>query len=123
MKRTFIGILVAVAFAFSAVSVFAADCCKGMEKASCPMAGKVCPRTGSKCPVTVSKTTAKKCETAVASKKPAKVVSAICPVMGRKIQDITKASGKSVYKGKTYYFCCPACKPMFDKNPAKYAKK
>lgn len=47
-------------------------------------------------------------------------VSAICPVMGDEIPDITKASGSSVYKGKTYYFCCPACKPQFDKDPEKY---
>ena len=51
-----------------------------------------------------------------------KVVSAVCPVMGSKIPDVKKASGKSVYKGKTYYFCCGGCKPMFDKNPAKYIK-
>lgn len=24
-----------------------------------------------------------------------------------------------LFKGKTYYFCCPACKPRFDKEPAK----
>ena len=54
-----------------------------------------------------------------ASKKP---VSAVCPVMGTKIPDVTNAAGKSVYKGKTYYFCCPGCKPQFDKNPAKYVK-
>ena len=53
---------------------------------------------------------------------PKKVVSAICPVMGTKIPDIAKAAGKSVYKGKTYYFCCGGCKPAFDKNPAKYVK-
>ena len=52
-----------------------------------------------------------------------KLVSAVCPVMGTKIPDVSKAAGKSVYKGKTYYFCCPSCKPSFDKNPAKYIKK
>jgi len=53
-----------------------------------------------------------------------KIVSAVCPVMGTRIPDVTKAAGgKSVYKGKTYYFCCKGCKPMFDKNPAKYIKK
>jgi len=51
-----------------------------------------------------------------------KVVSAVCPVMGTKIPDVTKAAGKSVYKGKTYYFCCAMCKPKFDANPAKYVK-
>jgi len=54
---------------------------------------------------------------------PKKVVSAICPVMGNKIPDITKAPAKSVYKGKTYYFCCKGCKPEFDKNPEKYVNK
>jgi YHS domain-containing protein len=52
-----------------------------------------------------------------------KVVSAVCPVMGTKIPDITKAAGKSVYNGKTYYFCCAGCKPAFDKDPEKYIKK
>jgi YHS domain-containing protein len=52
----------------------------------------------------------------------AKVVSAVCPVMGNKIPDVSKAP-KSVYKGKTYYFCCPGCKPKFDKDPEKYIKK
>jgi YHS domain-containing protein len=51
-----------------------------------------------------------------------KVVSAVCPVMGTKIPDVTKAAGKTVYKGKTYYFCCAGCKPAFDKNPEKYIK-
>lgn len=66
-----------------------------------------------------------------AKKAPAKppvaqkqTTSAVCPVMGTKIPDVKKApGGKSVYKGKTYYFCCPACKPMFEKNPEKYIKK
>jgi YHS domain-containing protein len=52
-----------------------------------------------------------------------KVVSAVCPVMGTKIPDVSKAAGKSVYKGKTYYFCCAGCKPKFDKNPEKYIKQ
>ncbi|MBC8205456.1 MAG: YHS domain-containing protein [FCB group bacterium] len=30
---------------------------------------------------------------------------------------------KSTLKGKTYYFCCPACKPKFDKDPAKFLDK
>lgn len=62
------------------------------------------------------------------SKSPAavaatKTVSAVCPVMGNRIPDVTKAAGKSVYKGKTYYFCCPGCKPQFDKDPEKYINK
>lgn len=45
-----------------------------------------------------------------------------CPVTGEKIASIKDAAGHSTYKGKTYYFCCASCKPMFDKNPAKYIK-
>jgi YHS domain-containing protein len=34
--------------------------------------------------------------------------------------DEKKAKHKSVYKGKTYYFCAPGCKISFDENPEKY---
>lgn len=51
-----------------------------------------------------------------------KAVALVCPVTGEKIASIKDAAGHSTYKGKTYYFCCPSCKPMFDKNPAKYVK-
>jgi len=45
-----------------------------------------------------------------------------CPVTGEPVSDPSKAA-KSEYKGKTYYFCCPACKPKFDANPEQYLKK
>lgn len=44
-----------------------------------------------------------------------------CAVMGEDMK-VAANSLKSTYKGKTYYFCCPGCKPAFDKNPAKYVK-
>jgi YHS domain-containing protein len=44
---------------------------------------------------------------------------ATCPVMGD-VFTITKDSTFSEYKGKVVYFCCPGCKPKFDKDPAKY---
>lgn len=47
----------------------------------------------------------------------------ICPVTFLPIGSPSLAVGKSVYKGKTYYFCTADCKRLFDKNPAKYAKK
>jgi YHS domain-containing protein len=50
----------------------------------------------------------------------AKGWSQICPMTGTKIMSAKDAVGKSVYKGKTYYFCCGMCKPAFDKDPAKY---
>lgn len=71
-------------------------------------------------PATAAKLTHKAPPKVAAQKK---VTAAVCPVMGSKIPDVTKApGGKSVYKGKTYYFCCKGCKPLFDKNPQKYIK-
>ncbi len=44
-----------------------------------------------------------------------------CPVMKTWfVQD--EKTDKAVYEGKTYYFCCKGCKPMFEKDPAKYLK-
>ena len=36
--------------------------------------------------------------------------------------DPSKAAGKSVYDGKTFYFCSASCKAKFDANPKQYAK-
>jgi YHS domain-containing protein len=36
--------------------------------------------------------------------------------------DPKKAAGTSEYQGKTYYFCCLACKRKFDQNPTQYAR-
>src|SRR5947207_2056050 len=51
-----------------------------------------------------------------------KKAALICPVTGDKIASTKAAVGHSVYKGKTYYFCCPGCKPRFDKDPATFVK-
>lgn len=45
----------------------------------------------------------------------------VCPVMGTKMKK-SKAVDSTVYKEKTYYFCCDGCKPAFEKNPGKYIK-
>jgi len=34
--------------------------------------------------------------------------------------DEKTAKHKTVYKGKTYYFCAPGCKIAFEENPEKY---
>jgi len=44
------------------------------------------------------------------------------PVCGMEVEE-SEAAGKSDYNGKTYYFCCPGCKRIFDKEPTKYVKK
>jgi len=54
-------------------------------------------------------------------KKPCQHNVVKCPVSG---EVITKDAMniKTVFKGKTYYFCCEGCKAKFEKNPEKYAK-
>ncbi len=37
--------------------------------------------------------------------------------------DESKAAAKSVYKGKTYYFCAKGCKEKFDKDPGRFIKE
>ncbi|MBI5400453.1 YHS domain-containing protein [Candidatus Saganbacteria bacterium] len=54
--------------------------------------------------------------------KAKKAVEVRCPVTGDKVNPAT-AMLKTVYKGKTYYFCCPGCPEQFKKNPEKYIKK
>jgi len=48
-----------------------------------------------------------------------KMEQKICPVSGKPIDK----KYSTVYKGKTVYFCCPMCKPTFDKDPEKYISK
>jgi YHS domain-containing protein len=60
---------------------------------------------------------------AAATQQASKKVVLVCPVTGNKIPSIAKAVGHSLYKGKTYYFCCKMCKPLFDKDPQKYLNK
>jgi len=43
----------------------------------------------------------------------------LCPVMGNPIDKNIFVE----YQGKKVYFCCPACKPEFEKDPAKYVAK
>lgn len=52
-------------------------------------------------------------------KKPAVGTKAKCPVTGNEFT-VSKDTQFSEYKGKYYGFCCPGCKPEFDKNPPKY---
>lgn len=37
--------------------------------------------------------------------------------------DPKTATDKSVYQGKTYYFCSPGCKKSFEQDPGKYVSK
>jgi P-type Cu+ transporter len=45
----------------------------------------------------------------------------IDPVCHMEVNEKT-AAAKSVYKGKTYYFCAVGCKKTFDKDPGKFLK-
>ncbi|HJZ88998.1 MAG TPA: YHS domain-containing protein [Polyangia bacterium] len=50
---------------------------------------------------------------------PAFGTKASCPV-SKETFTVTAKTQSSTYKGKTYVFCCPECKPDFEANPAKY---
>ncbi len=41
------------------------------------------------------------------------------PVCGMEVQE-QKAAATVTHRGKTYYFCDPACKKSFEKAPEKY---
>lgn len=54
---------------------------------------------------------------AIAAPAPAPKAAALtCPITGETISSPAAAAGHETYKGKTYYFCCSACRPIFDKN-------
>ena len=52
---------------------------------------------------------------------PQDVGNKICPVLGEKIDEKTKATYE--YKGKIYNFCCAMCIDEFKNDPDKYIKK
>jgi len=43
------------------------------------------------------------------------------PVCGMEV-DEKKATQKTFYRGKTYYFCSATCKKEFDRDPGKFVK-
>lgn len=45
----------------------------------------------------------------------------IDPVCGMQVEQ-EKASGRSEYSGKAYYFCSQACKEQFEKEPLKFTR-
>ncbi len=47
---------------------------------------------------------------------------AVDPVCGMRV-DPKQAAATTEYRGKTYYFCAPGCKEVFEKEPEKYAGK
>lgn len=46
---------------------------------------------------------------------------AIDPVCGMEV-DEKSAAATYEYQGKTYYFCAPGCKAVFEKEPEKFLK-
>jgi YHS domain-containing protein len=45
-----------------------------------------------------------------------------CPVSGETFT-VSATTERSERGGKHFVFCCPECKPDFDKDPAKYTKR
>ncbi|MCS6775325.1 MAG: YHS domain-containing protein [Chloroherpetonaceae bacterium] len=58
-------------------------------------------------------------------KKPSQRTTISCAVMKGDMVNIKEATARKMYadyKGNRYFFCCPGCKPKFEKNPEAYAK-
>jgi YHS domain-containing protein len=96
--------------------------CEGTKKPTNPTKSTAADKTAK----TVDKaaTAPDKAATTITDKAVATAAAAteeqtICPVMDKPIDK----QYKTEYKGKTVYFCCPACKPEFDKDPEKYIAK
>lgn len=129
-----------------AASAYACDCDKGAKasavspaatadapcpyakegnKGDCANCDKPCPYKQAKAEAEKKAAEAKTAAADVAPKvfdAPQKIgTKATCPVMGG-VFTIDKDTPHSEYKGKHVYFCCPACKPKFDKEPEKYLK-
>ena len=47
------------------------------------------------------------------------VLQKTCPITGKPVDQ----NMYTTYKGKKVYFCCPGCKPEFEKDPEKYIAK
>ena len=45
------------------------------------------------------------------------------PVCGMKVDSHKAGDSRSVYAGRTYYFCNPSCKERFDREPERHLKK
>jgi YHS domain-containing protein len=59
---------------------------------------------------------------AVAAPAPAAANIVYCAVTDEEIGTPDKAAGGTMtVNGKTYYLCCPGCKPKFESAPAKFA--
>jgi len=46
---------------------------------------------------------------------------AIDPVCQMEVDERHPPGGTSEYKGRTYYFCAPGCKIVFDRDPSEFA--
>jgi len=47
---------------------------------------------------------------------------AIDPVCRMDVEE-RSAAGQSTYQGKTFYFCSPGCREVFEKDPGRYVPK
>jgi YHS domain-containing protein len=117
-------IMYAFALVFASAPAFAQECSK-KGNAPCPqMKMEKVDSTGT-APHQAVETNSKVKPDKAAMRKVTKDEvgkEAVCPVMGDAVKVTLKTLSAS-YKGKVYYFCCPACPKPFLKNPEKYLNK
>jgi YHS domain-containing protein len=102
----------------AALMMGCSDTKKPVKPAKSPAADKTA-KSVDKAVSSLEKTATTAGEKAAATVAAAATEQLLCPVMGNPIDK----QYKTEYKGKTVYFCCPACKPEFDKDPEKYVAK
>jgi xanthine dehydrogenase accessory factor len=77
------------------------------------------PRTDTGSPATPEQATTNITEDTRPSPDPIPVATATDPVCGM-IVEIASARHKAQFDGREFYFCCPACKRQFEREPQKY---
>lgn len=117
MKNVKIGIVVASLGLLFAGALF--GCKKSEEPAATPDSSSAPKKTSQAAEPAVPAEPAKQATLVDFKNEKGELV---CPVTGEEIADKTKAAGHKDYNGKTYYFCCKMCPPLFDKEPAKFAE-
>ena len=99
------------------LGLFALAACAKAESQPAPAAVPTAPAVASAATASAEKAPA---GTPIAfDGMPAVGTKAYCPV-GKEEFAVKASTQSSVWNGKTYVFCCPDCKPEFDKNPAKF---
>ncbi len=118
----------AFALIFASAPAFAQNCSKNgstpCQQMKTGLLGADTPAVQSKTEKPAEKRKKGRAEKAALRKVTAEEIGkeAFCPVTGDKLT-VKQDTGSALYKGKSYYFCCPGCDKSFLANPEKFVSK